>query len=115
MWATSYPLHLNIIFLGHFSIDNGGASNRDSDNTPLRDSKGSYFNGGIKVAAFVTSPLMSQSGEEYTGLLHVSDMMPTLVNLAGGDVSDLELDGFDFWESIRSGLTLTFWLILKLH
>ena len=91
----------------HFT-DNGRQPNSGSDNTPLRDSKGSYFNGGIKAAAFVASPLLSQSGVEYTGLLHVSDMMPTLVNLAGGDVSDLELDGFDFWESIRSGLTFDF-------
>ena len=58
---------------------------------------------------------MSQSEVEYTGLLHVSDMMPTLVNLAGGDVSDLELDGFDFWESIRPGLTPDFLLILNLQ
>ena len=101
--------------LAFFSIDNEGAPNLGSDNSPLRDSKGSYFNGGIKVAAFVTSPLLSQSGLEYTGLLHVSDMMPTVVNLAGGDVSDLDLDGFDFWESIRSVLRSDFLLILNLQ
>ena len=50
---------------------------------------------------------------EYTGLLHVSDMMSTLLNLAGGDVSDLELDGFDFWESIRFGLTPDFFANFK--
>ena len=61
----------------------------------------SYFNGGIQGAAFVTSPLLSVTGTNYTGLLHVSDWLPTLVNLGGGDVSDLDLDGFDVWQAIR--------------
>ena len=94
-------LVITLLKFPHPSADNGGAPDSGSDNASLRDSKGSYFNGGIKAAAFVSSPLLSQSGVEYTGLLHVSDMMPTLVNLAGGVVSDLDLDGFDFWESIR--------------
>ena len=34
--------------------------------------------------------------------MHVTDWFPTLVNQAGGDVSDLELDGFDVWDSVRS-------------
>ena len=67
----------------------------------MRSEKGTYFNGGIRGAAFVTSPLLSQTGVEYTGLLHLSDWMATLVNPAGGDVTDLDLDGFDVWEAIR--------------
>ena len=86
----------------HKMLDNGGDHEQGSDNSPLRGEKGAYFNGGIGGAAFVTSPLMSRSGVEHTGLLHLPDWLPTLVNLAGGDVSDLDLDGFDVWESIRS-------------
>ena len=83
------------------SVDNGGDEDEGSDNFPLRSGKFTYFNGGIRGAAFVTSPLLSQPGVEYTGLLHLSDWMATLVNLAGGDVTDLDLDGFDVWEAIR--------------
>ena len=83
------------------SVDNGGDEAEGSDNSPLRSEKGTYFSGGIRGAAFVTSPLLTQTGVEYTGLLHLSDWMATLVNLAGGDVTDLDLDGFDVWEAIR--------------
>ena len=89
-------------------IDNGGGGNAGADNSPLNGDKGTYLNGGIQAAAFVTTPLLSQTGVEYTGLLHVSDWLPTLVNLAGGDVSDLSLDGFDVWESIRSVTNLKY-------
>ena len=99
-------LNLNLLSLSlvgcetRFSFtDNGGGVG--SDNSPLRDGKGGYFNGGIQVPAFVTSPLLSQNGTTHTGLVYVSDWLPTLINLAGGDVSDLELDGYDVWEAIR--------------
>ena len=64
--------------------DNGGAEEYGSDNSPFRSGRGSYFNGGIRGPAFVTSSLLFQTGVEHTGILHVSDWMPTLVNLAGG-------------------------------
>ena len=92
-----YPLHSSICP----QSDNGGAEEYGSDNSPFRSGRCSYFNGGIRGAAFVTSSLLSQTGVEHTGILHVSDWMPTLVNLAGGTVDGLELDGFDVWQSIR--------------
>ncbi len=88
------------------SPDNGGDIHSGADNSPLRDEKSTYFYGGIQAAAFVASPLLSSSGVEYQGLLHVSDWMPTLVSLAGGDTTDLELDGFDIWSAIRSAQAL---------
>ena len=96
-----YTIPFKIIFSTAFP-DNGGGKGKD--NSPLRGSKGSYFNGGIQVPAFVASPLLSQSGTTHAGLVHVSDWLPTLINLAGGDVSDLELDGYDVWDSIRCNL-----------
>ena len=96
--------------------DNGGEEQFGSDNSPFRSGRGSYFNGGIRGAAFVTSPLLSQTGVEHTGILHVSDWMPTLVNLVGGSIDGLELDGFDVWQSIRYlKIDLSFLNTLKLN
>ncbi len=80
--------------------DNGGTGNAGS-NDPLRGNKGDYFEGGIRMVGFVNSPLLRTTGVEYNGLVHVSDWFPSLLNLAGGDVADLALDGFDVWESMR--------------
>ena len=33
-------------------------------------------------------------------MIHVSDWFPTLVNIAGGSIEGLDLDGFDIWSSI---------------
>ena len=59
------------------------------------------WDGGMKGVGFVSSPLIGQPGSVYRGLLHVTDWFPTLVNIAGGNVTGLSLDGHDVWESIR--------------
>ena len=84
----------NLIF-----SDNGGG--QAGDNSPLRNGKGTYFEGGVRGVAFVNSPLLQVTGIENQELLHISDWFPTFVTLAGGDVSGMNLDGYDVWETIR--------------
>ena len=55
----------------------------------------------MKGVGFVNSPLIAKGGYINTGLIHVSDWFPTLVSLAGGNTTGLDLDGFDVWQSIR--------------
>jgi arylsulfatase A-like enzyme len=84
-----------------FFSDNGGPTQEGASNWPLRGWKGSLWEGGIRSQAFVWSPLMLPElrGRSWGGLLHVTDIMPTLVGLAGGDPPD-NLDGVDFWSPL---------------
>lgn len=74
-------------------------------NYPLRGMKGYMFDGGVRVPAFVHSPLLPPSvrGTKYHGLFHVTDWLPTVI--AGiMDRADLlprkDFDGIDQWDAI---------------
>ncbi|XP_072035349.1 arylsulfatase J-like [Amphiura filiformis] len=98
-----YNMWQNTVLI--FSSDNGGVPQFGADNTPLRGSKGNYREGGIRVPAFITSPLLSQaSGSIYAGLMGAADWLPTLVDgVAGGSTKYLAVDGINMWDNIRTG------------
>ena len=81
--------------------DNGGQVMEGGNNAPLRGWKGSLWEGGVKGNGFVHSHLIHNSGTVNNGLFHVTDWFPTLVNLAGGNTTGMELDGYDQWSSIK--------------
>ena len=81
-----------------FASDNGGCYSAGGKNGPYRGTKGTIFEGGTKVDAFIYSPLLkdSQKGKVHEGLMHVSDWFPTMIELAGvphNERSGFELDG----------------------
>lgn len=79
-----------------FSADNGGP--RPGINTPLRDFKGSIYEGGVRGCAFANWPGKIPSGQRIKEPLHVIDWYPTLVKLAGGNLEQkLPIDGQDVW------------------
>jgi arylsulfatase A-like enzyme len=87
-----------------FSSDNGGPSpGRITDNGPLRASKGTIYEGGIRVCAFASWPghiPVATINEP----LHAVDWYPTLVKLAGGSLDQkLPLDGLDIWPVLTKG------------
>ncbi|CAN0388593.1 unnamed protein product [Pylaiella littoralis] len=87
--------------------DNGGCPTDGGTNYPLRGAKGSVHEGGTKVPAFVYSKshLPSQAmGTTYDNLMHVTDWLPTLANVAGAEITDSAgaLDGVDQWGSLKS-------------
>lgn len=90
-------LRENTILL--FSADNGGPP--PGKNTPLRDFKGSIFEGGVRAAAFANWPGKIPAGQRITQPMHIIDWYPTLVKLAGGTLEQkLPLDGRDVWPMI---------------
>jgi len=74
-------------------------------NYPFRGHKALIFEGGTRVAGFISSPLLPNrvKGTESHELFHVTDWLPTIVGLAGGTTSrNRPLDGHDIWESITT-------------
>jgi len=100
-----------------FHSDNGGTRNAmfagegdmskitiPCDNGPYRDGKGSLYEGGTRVVAFANWPGHIPPGSVADGMMHVVDMYPTLVRLAGGSTARSKpLDGMDMWDTIRTG------------
>lgn len=79
-----------------FSSDNGGP--RPGTNTPLRDYKGSIYEGGVRAAAFANWPGKIPAGQRIEEPMHIIDWYPTLVKLAGGTLEGSRpLDGRDVW------------------
>ncbi|XP_054154890.1 arylsulfatase J-like [Oppia nitens] len=84
-----------------FTSDNGPMainipnvfSNFGSD-VPLRGVKTSLFEGGIRVPTFIWSPLLSTSSYQSDELIHVTDIMPTLLEAIGGIANNTQLNEF---------------------
>ena len=75
-----------------FVNDNGGATNNASDNGPWRGMKGSLFEGGIRVPAFVHRPKAIPPGAMSQPVTSL-DLVATAVAATGADPADL--DGID--------------------
>lgn len=81
-----------------FSADNGGPTSLGNSNGPLRDAKGSLYEGGIRGCAFASGPGKIPSNARIKQPVHMVDWYPTIVKLAGGSLDQkLPLDGRDIW------------------
>jgi len=90
-----------------FFSDNGGLV-RFGSNGKLRDGKGTLYEGGVRVPAIMAWDGTIKAGSVVDEPLHVVDLYPTLLSLAGSDVKQgLPLDGKDAWSSISKGKSIS--------
>lgn len=96
-------LRKNTLFI--FSSDNGGPSpGVITSNGPWRGSKGTLYEGGVRVPAIATWDGHIPAGSIVNAPLHVVDWYPTLLKLAGASLEQkLPLDGRDAWPAIAQG------------
>jgi arylsulfatase A len=81
-----------------FTSDNGGALNHGSNNRPLRGSKGSTFEGGIRTCTIAWWPGKIPPGTRTEAITSMMDVLPTLAHLAGAKLpDDRKLDGVNQW------------------
>jgi len=91
-----------------FSTDNGGpAAGFDMNmacNWPLRGVKATMWEGGMRGAGFLWSPLLQKSGYVSEHMMQIFDWVPTLLRPAGYDMASLpaEVDGMDLWHSLST-------------
>jgi arylsulfatase A-like enzyme len=88
-----------------YPSDNGGPQpGKVTSNGPLRGSKGTLYEGGIRVCAFATWAGHIPAGSTIHEPIHMVDWYPTLLKLAGASLSqERPLDGLDIWPTLTQG------------
>ncbi|CAK1578853.1 unnamed protein product [Parnassius mnemosyne] len=92
-----------------FTTDNGGAAagfdNNAGSNYPLKGVKNTLWEGGVRGAAILWSPLLAKKPRVATQRLHIADWLPTFLHAAGGNISNLEnIDGVNQWMALSEDL-----------
>lgn len=81
-----------------FNVENHGS------NFPLRGTKATLWEGGVRVPGFAWSPLFENSGRVSNSLIHVTDITPTFLEAADSvyyEKTKDELDGISIWKLLR--------------
>jgi arylsulfatase A-like enzyme len=71
----------------------------------LKGHKFSLFEGGIRVPGILSWPGQIPAGQVIDEPCASMDVFPTLLRLAGGDLTPFELDGVDLWPLVTTGST----------
>jgi arylsulfatase A-like enzyme len=86
-----------IIFLS----DNGGQLETAANNGNEREGKGTMYEGGLKIPAFITWPNHFRPGAQSTERLLLMDIYPTLAEITGVPI-DHKIDGVSFAAILRN-------------
>lgn len=74
-----------------FSTDNGGPAEgfnlNAASNYPLRGVKNTLWEGGVRGAALLFSPMLKKRSRVANQTMHIADWVPTLYHAAGGNVT----------------------------
>ncbi|CAG2107662.1 unnamed protein product, partial [Medioppia subpectinata] len=76
----------------------------DAQNLPLRGGKFLLYEGGIRVPALVWSPLLNKSGYVSQALIHISDLLPTVLDaIVGTGIDDQDyIYGVSQWKVLSN-------------
>ena len=88
------------------SSDNGGDTDYEASNYPLRGTKGTLYEGGVKAIGIVNGGWLNDEirGTEMNALMHSTDWFVTLQSIAGLEPSvDYLLDGLDQTDNLMNG------------
>ena len=100
----------NLLFVA--SSDNGGpiSSEKGANNFPLKGGKGTDWQSGVRVNAFVSGGYLPEKmrGQKTEGYIHIADWYSTFCSLAGVDPTDKKaaeaklppIDSLDMWPLI---------------
>jgi len=87
-----------------FATGDNDVRETGADNGLYRGGKGSLYEGGLRVPALAVWPERIKEKTVVTSLLHVTDMYPTLLNVAGVTIDQpKKLDGLDAWPTLTEG------------
>lgn len=79
-----------------FTSDNGSNGSNGGSNAPLKGSKGTTDEGGMRVPCIMRWPGKIPAGTTCDQLVSTLDILPTLTSLAGGQIpTDRKIDGHD--------------------
>jgi arylsulfatase A-like enzyme len=85
-----------------FFSDNGGQIYNGADNAPLRDKKGTVFEGGVRVPFVVCWPKQIPGGRNYDQIVSSLDVFSTSMACAGIPMpTDKQYDGVDLVPFLR--------------
>jgi len=85
-----------------FLSDNGGALVTGASNGALRGSKGTTYEGGIRVPALIRHPSLA-AGTKSSQVTTAYDLFPTLLGAAGLEPRGRKpLDGLNLWRQFRT-------------
>lgn len=85
-----------------YASDNGGCNIAGGSALPFRGRKHTLFEGGLHVPAFISSPMIPKhlQGVEYDNLAHVTDLFPTILDMAGVDYDEEDYYGKSHWAAL---------------
>lgn len=93
--ATVRELKLDSRTLVIFTSDNGGTSR--SENKPLRGSKGTTWEGGMRVPTIAWWPGKIPAATATDQITSMMDILPTFTALSGGKLPERKTDGGNIW------------------
>ena len=81
------PILKGIFFscIARLCSQNGGTLGFGGYNHPLRGSKGTLWEGGVRAQTVLWGGVVQKKGYVNDGLLHAVDWFPSLISMAGGN------------------------------